>query len=46
LELLKEAVPKVDRIAVIYQPATPANVVEVKEDLPKRGTHPKLAVQT
>ena len=26
LELLKEAVPKVARVAVIYQPATPANV--------------------
>ncbi len=26
LELLKEAVPKVARVAVIYQPATPANM--------------------
>ena len=34
LELLKEAVPKVARVAIIYQPATPANIVEVKEDLP------------
>ena len=46
LELLKEAVPKVDRIAVIYQPATPANVVEVKEDLPSAARVLKLAVQT
>ena len=34
LELLKEAAPKVARVAVLYQPATPANIVEVKEDLP------------
>ena len=31
LELLKEAVPKVTRVAVIYEPATPANVLEVKK---------------
>jgi putative ABC transport system substrate-binding protein len=46
LELLKEAIPKVDRIAVIYQPATPANVAEVKEDLPSAARVLKLAVQT
>jgi putative ABC transport system substrate-binding protein len=34
LELLKEAVPKVARVAVLYDPATPGTVVEVKEDLP------------
>ena len=34
LELLKEAVPKVARIAVLYDPAVPGNVVEVKEVLP------------
>ena len=34
LELLKEAVPKVARVAVLYDPATPANVLEVKEVLP------------
>ena len=34
LELLKEAVPKVARVAVLYDPATPANVHEVKEVLP------------
>jgi putative tryptophan/tyrosine transport system substrate-binding protein len=45
LELLKEAVPKVARVAVIYQPATPANVVEVKEDLPNAAVALKLAVQ-
>jgi putative tryptophan/tyrosine transport system substrate-binding protein len=34
LELLKEAVPKIARVAVLYDPATPANVREVKEQLP------------
>ena len=31
LELLKEAVPKLTRVAVLYDPANPANVLEVKE---------------
>jgi putative ABC transport system substrate-binding protein len=34
LELLKEAVPKVARIAVLYDPVTPGGVREVKELLP------------
>ena len=34
LELLKEAVLKVARVAVLYDPATQASVLEVKEDLP------------
>src|SRR5215831_6608654 len=34
LELFKEAVPKVARIAVLYDPAAPAPAGEVKEDLP------------
>ena len=34
LELLKEAVPKVARVAVLYDPAIPSNVPEVKEILP------------
>jgi len=34
LELFKEAVPKVGRVAVLYDPATPVNVHEVKEVLP------------
>ena len=33
LELLKEVVPKVARVAVLYDPTNPANVIEVKEDL-------------
>ena len=34
LELLKEAVPKVSRVAALYDPALPSNVHEVKERLP------------
>ena len=34
LELLKEAVPKVARVAVLYDPVTPGGVREVKEVLP------------
>ena len=34
LELLKEAVPKVSRVAVLYDPATPDSVRDVKEALP------------
>ena len=36
LELLKEAVPKVARVAVLYDPANPGSVLEVKEILPVR----------
>ena len=34
LELLKEAVPKLARVAVLYDPAIPDTTREVKEDLP------------
>ena len=34
LELLKEAVPKLARVAVLYDPAIPPSVHEVKEVLP------------
>jgi putative tryptophan/tyrosine transport system substrate-binding protein len=34
LELLKEAVPKLARVAVLYDPALPSSVIEVKEVLP------------
>ena len=34
LELLKEAVPKLSRVAVLYDPANPASVLELKEILP------------
>jgi putative ABC transport system substrate-binding protein len=44
LEVLKEAAPKIARVAVLYHPATPANVVEVKEDLPSAARTLKLEV--
>jgi putative ABC transport system substrate-binding protein len=34
LELLKETVPKLVRLAVLYDPALPSNIVQVKELLP------------
>ena len=34
LELLKEAVPKVARVAVLYEDANRPSIIEVKEDLP------------
>jgi putative ABC transport system substrate-binding protein len=34
LELFKEAVPKVVRVAVLYDPALPGSEIDVKEDLP------------
>jgi putative tryptophan/tyrosine transport system substrate-binding protein len=46
LELLKEAVPKLARVAVLYQAATPANVLEVNEDLPGAARVLKLTVQS
>jgi putative ABC transport system substrate-binding protein len=45
LELFKEAVPKLARVAVLYEPATPANVVEVNENLPVAARALKLTVQ-
>jgi putative ABC transport system substrate-binding protein len=34
LELLKESVPKLARVAILYDPAIPGTTREVKEDLP------------
>ena len=45
LELLKEAVPKVARVAVLYDPATPAIVREVKEVLPVAARALGLTIQ-
>ncbi len=45
LELLKEAVPKLARVAVLYDPANPANVLEVKEVLPVAARALGLTVQ-
>ena len=45
LELLKEAVPKVARVAVLYDPAGPASVLEVKEILPVAARALRLTLQ-
>jgi putative ABC transport system substrate-binding protein len=45
LELLKEAVPKLARVAVLYDPSTPSGVREVKELLPVAARALKLTVQ-
>ena len=45
LELLKEAVPKLARVAVLYDPATPAPVREVKEVLPVAARALGLTIQ-
>jgi putative ABC transport system substrate-binding protein len=45
LELLKEAVPKVTRIAVLYDPAVSTVVIEVKEILPVAARALGLTIQ-
>ena len=45
LELLKEAVPKVARVAVLYDPASPGSVLEVKEVLPVAARALGLTIQ-
>ena len=45
LELLKEAVPKLARVAVLFDPANPPNVLEVKEVLPVAARALKLTIQ-
>ena len=45
LELLKEAVPKVARVAVLYDPANPGSVLELKEVLPAAARALGLTVQ-
>ena len=45
LELLKEAVPKLARVAVLYDPTSAAPVVELKEDLPAVARALKLTLQ-
>ena len=45
LELLKEAVPKIARVAVLYDPANPGNVLEVKEVLPVAARALGLTIQ-
>jgi putative ABC transport system substrate-binding protein len=45
LELLKEAVPKLARVAVLYDPALPPSLHEVKELLPADARALKLTIQ-
>ena len=45
LELLKEAVPKLARVAVLYDPASPGSVLEVKEVLPVAARALGLTIQ-
>src|SRR5262249_57907478 len=45
LELLKEAVPKLARVAVLYDPATQPSLYEVKELLPADARALELTIQ-
>ena len=45
LELLKDAVPKVTRVAILYDPAIPSSVLEVKESLPVAARALRLTIQ-
>ena len=45
LELFKEAVPKLARVAVLYHATNPASVIEVKEDLPAAARALSLTIQ-
>jgi len=45
LELLKEAVPKLARVAVLYDPAAQGSVLDVKEVLPVAARALKLTIQ-
>ena len=45
LELFKEAVPKLARVAVLYDSATPASVLDVKEVLPAAARALRLTIQ-
>jgi putative ABC transport system substrate-binding protein len=45
LELLKEAVPKLARVAGVYDPANPASVLDVKEVLPAAARALRLTIQ-
>ncbi len=46
LELLKETVPKVVRVAVLYNPASPANALELKDVLPVAARALGITVRT
>jgi putative tryptophan/tyrosine transport system substrate-binding protein len=46
LELLKEAVPKLVRVAVFYDPAAPGSVLDVKEVLPVAARALRLTIRS
>jgi len=46
LELLREAVPKITRVAVLYDPAVPATALEVKEEIRVAARALRLTVQS
>ena len=45
LEVLKEAVPKAARVAVLYVPTTPSSVLEVKQVLPVAARALRLTIE-
>jgi putative ABC transport system substrate-binding protein len=45
LELFKEAVPTISRVAVLYDPTNPPSVIEVKEVLPVAARALRLTLQ-
>jgi putative ABC transport system substrate-binding protein len=45
LELFKEAIPKIKRVAILYDPANPGNLLEVKEVFPIAARPLKLTIQ-
>jgi putative ABC transport system substrate-binding protein len=45
LELFKEAIPTLTRVAVLYDPATPNSIIEVKEALPIAARALRLTLQ-
>jgi putative ABC transport system substrate-binding protein len=45
LDILKEALPKISRVAVIYEKASPSSVIELKNDLPVAAQALKLSLQ-
>ncbi|MGH7771900.1 MAG: ABC transporter substrate-binding protein [Candidatus Binatia bacterium] len=45
LELFKEAIPKIKRVAILYDPANPGNLLQVKEVLPTVARPLKLTIR-
>jgi putative ABC transport system substrate-binding protein len=45
LELFKEAFPKIARVAVLYDPASPSGALDVKEILPQAARALRLTIQ-